>query len=458
MMKSEFLLSELAKAIDAELIGQDVAINAVSTDTRTINDGSLFIALKGERFDAHDFIDQAVSQGASAVVVDHPVECAIPQLVVNDTRIALGQISAYNRSLFSGTTFAITGSSGKTTVKEMLSVVMQGIDTTLATIGNLNNEIGVPLTLLRLAPEHRFAVIEMGASGPNEIAYSVGLTQPDIAMVNNAMAAHLEGFGSLEGVVQAKGEIYEGIRDGGTAVVNLDDPASEAWLKRIPQSVKTLTYSVAGKSADICVSHIERQKHGGHRFVIEANGQKVTAELSVLGRHNVANAAAVASMALAAGVSLEKVAEGIARFKAVKGRLCSLAGHSDSVVIDDTYNANKGSVMAAIDALTDLDGEATLVLGDLGELGGDAKAIHRELGKYAASKGVQRLFAVGPLCREAVDGFQKAGGESAAHFNDKSSLVNAMLPLMTARTRIVVKGSRSSGMETVVDGLTGGEK
>jgi UDP-N-acetylmuramoyl-tripeptide--D-alanyl-D-alanine ligase len=458
MMKSEFLLSELANAIGGKLVGQDVAVSTISTDTRSITQGSLFIALKGERFDAHDFVDQAIESGAVAVVVDHSLDADIPQLVVLDTRIALGQISAYNRSLFSGVAFAITGSSGKTTVKEMLSEVMQGIDSTLATKGNLNNDIGVPLTLLRLSPEYRYAVIEMGASGPNEIAYSVGLTSPQIAMVNNAMAAHLEGFGSLQGVINAKGEIYEGIRAGGTAVINLDDSAAPTWMARVPKDVNTLTYSVTGKAANIVVDQVERLKQGGHRFVLHYEGQSCVAELSVLGRHNVANAAAVAAMAVAAGVSLENVVKCISRFKAVKGRLCSLIGRSNSVVIDDTYNANKGSVMAAIDALMDLDGERTLILGDLGELGADAKQIHYELGEYAAQKGVDRLLAVGPLCREAVEGFKQAGAALAEHFNDKGSLVDAMLPLMTARTRIVVKGSRSSGMESVVDGLTGGEE
>jgi len=460
MMKPIFTLNELVKPLDAQLIGagnQSVDISGVTTDTRAVKPGDVFIALKGERFDAHDLVDQAISAGAVALIVERELAVSVPQLIVSDSRIALGRIAEYNRSFFSGLLFAITGSSGKTTVKEMLATVLARCGNTLATQGNLNNDIGVPLTLLRLAPEHEYAVIEMGASGAGEIAYSASLAHPHISVVNNAMAAHLEGFGSLQGVIDAKGEIYDGLSAVGTAVVNLDDAAAGQWITRIGQK-PLVSFSVKHEKADLYVRHVSRQLNGCFAFDIVHGSTSATVTLQVLGAHNIANAAAVAALMLAAGFSLDVVADGLSCFKAVKGRLCTVAGLAGSLVIDDTYNANKGSVIAAIDTLAELPGERVLILGDLGELGADAVSIHYELGCYAAEQKIDRFYAVGELCKEAVNGFQSSGGELVAHFADKISLLNAMQPLLHSDLKILVKGSRSAGMESVVAGLTAGDK
>ncbi|MDP2522096.1 UDP-N-acetylmuramoyl-tripeptide--D-alanyl-D-alanine ligase [Neptunomonas phycophila] len=460
MMKPEFSLNELLAPLDARLAPCERDINCitgVTTDTRAVKSGDLFIALKGERFDAHDFVEQAIDAGASALLVERELPVDVPQLIVSDTRIALGKLAEYNRSFFTGLLFAITGSSGKTTVKEMLATVLANCGNTLATLGNLNNDIGVPLTLLRLSPEHEYAVIEMGASGAGEIAYSVALAHPHIAIVNNAMAAHLEGFGSLQGVIDAKGEIYDGLSSVGTAVVNLDDAAAKQWLARIGNKPR-ISFSVKHEKADLYVRHVSRQLNGCFAFDIVHGAASATVTLQVLGAHNIANAAAVSALMLAAGFSLDVVADGLSRFKAVKGRLCTVAGLAGALVIDDTYNANQGSVMAAIDTLAELPGERMLILGDLGELGVDAESIHYALGQYAAEQKIDRFFAVGDLCKEAVQGYQTSGGELVAHFADKDSLLKAMEPLLHSDLKILVKGSRSAGMESVVAGLTVGDK
>ncbi len=451
-MMQSYHLSELLKPLQAELINGDIRFSNVSTDTRTVTAGDLFVALVGERFDAHDFAQQAVDAGAVALVVSRPLEISIPQLIVSDTRIALGRIAEYNRTFFNGTLFAVTGSSGKTTVKEMLATVLAGAGTALATKGNLNNDIGVPLTLLQIEPQHQFAVIEMGASGPNEIRYSVGLAHPDIAMVNNAMGAHLEGFGSLQGVVEAKGEIYDGLSPVGTAVVNLDDPHADQWLQRIGDRT-LLTFSVESKDADVQALQLRMQKNGCYAFSLKHGDESEEVRLDVLGRHNVANAVAAASLALADGLPLNTVASGLERFTPVKGRMFTLKGIKGAHLIDDSYNANPGSMMAAIRALNELKGERVLVIGDMGELGEDTESIHYEIGQFAAEQNIDRLLAVGPLCRYAVEGYQQAQGIMSEHFKDQESLVASIKRLMHPDMTILIKGSRSAAMDRVVSVL-----
>lgn len=457
MMANNFRLSELLECLGARLCYQDVAFSRVNTDTRSIQSGDLFVALKGERFDAHDFAPQAVAAGAVALVVDRELAVDIPQLVVADTRIALGQIAEYNRTFFNGTVFAITGSSGKTTVKEMLAEMLAGAGQVLATTGNLNNDIGVPLTLLRIAADDQYAVIEMGASGPGEIKYAASLAHPDIALISNAMGAHLEGFGSLQGVVEAKGEIYDGLGLLGCAVVNLDDPHADQWIKRIGQKRK-VTFGLNAQGADVSATDLSLMDNGCYRFRLLHAGESESVRLKVMGRHNVMNALAAASLIVAAGLPLSVASAGLERFQAVKGRMCSVQGVGGARVIDDTYNANPGSVKAAIQALHELKGERVLILGDMGELGADAEQMHRGIGQFAAEQHIDKLFAVGPLSKATVEGYNAAKGNMAQHFADKQSLVERILPLVHSDMVVLIKGSRSAGMETVVTLLTQEDK
>lgn len=453
MMANSFHLSDLINPLNARLCHQDVSFSCVNTDTRSIQPGDLFVALTGERFDAHDFADQAVTAGAVALVVERELAIDIPQLIVADTRIALGKIAEYNRRFFNGLLFAITGSSGKTTVKEMLATILAGSGKVLATQGNLNNEIGVPLTLLRLACDDQYAVIEMGASGPGEIQYSAGLAHPHIAVISNAMGAHLEGFGSLQGVVEAKGEIYDGLSSQGCAVVNLDDPHADQWIKRIGTK-KIVTFGLNAHDADVKAADLQLQDNSCYRFQLMHAEASLSVKLNVMGRHNVMNALAAAALVIAAGLPMSLVVAGLESFQAVKGRMCSLPGIAGARVIDDSYNANPGSVKAAIEALNELKGERVLVLGDMGELGADAIQMHREIGQFAAEHNIDKLLAVGPLSQTAVEGYQAAQGAMSQHFTDQQSLVDMIKSQVNSSMVILVKGSRSAGMDKIVTLLT----
>jgi UDP-N-acetylmuramoyl-tripeptide--D-alanyl-D-alanine ligase len=456
MMKSSFLLSELATALLGQLVGNDIAFSRVNTDTRSIKPGDLFVALKGEHFDAHDFANKAVAGGASALVVDRELSLDIPQLIVTDTRVALGRIAEYNRSFFDGVLLAITGSSGKTTVKEMLAEILSGAGQVLATRGNLNNDIGVPLTLLRIAPADQYAVIEMGASGPGEIAYSADLSHPDIALISNAMGAHLEGFGSLQGVVEAKGEIYDGLGPTGTAVVNLDDPHANQWIQRVANK-PLLTFGM-DTNADINAVDVHILDNGCYSFIVQHDETSEKVKLNVMGRHNVMNALAAVALTVAAGLPLSLAVAGLERFCAVKGRMCSLLGLNGARIIDDSYNANPGSVKAAIQALGELKGERIFVLGDMGELGPDAEEMHREVGLFAAEHNIDKLLTVGSLSKAAVEGFDASNNlatqQLAEHFVDQKGLVDRVLPWLHENMVVLVKGSRSAGMDKVVTRLT----
>lgn len=455
-MNGPFQLSALATALSAELQGDDRWVQGVSTDTRSVQVGDLFVALKGPNFDAHAFVEQAQQRGAVAAVVERPLDVNLPQLVVADTRLALGRLAQYNRRFFQGTLFAVTGSSGKTTVKEMLAAINAQRGATLATQGNLNNDIGVPLTLLRLAPEHRYAVIEMGASGPGEIAYSTALARPDVALLNNAFGAHLEGFGSLLGVVNAKAEIFAGLAAQGTAIVNLDDAHASVWLERLAAQ-PTLTFSTHNAAADVYASQVIQQANGCYRFALHYQQQQVAVELALLGVHNVANALAAAAAALADNASLDVIATGLGQCKAVAGRMCPIQLSAQTLLIDDSYNANPGAAMAAIDALVRLPGESVLVLGDMGELGADEVEQHRLVGTYAAEQGVQRLFTCGKLSQATTEGYLAAGGQDGRHLANKQALIELIDSLPEQPRSVLVKGSRSASMEQVVSGLTDGE-
>src|SRR3990167_3819924 len=444
-------LSEVAAALSARLIGRDCAFDAVSSDSRAIRPGQLFVALSGPRFDGHDYLAEVAAKGAVAALVEREVAGSpLPQLLVSDTRLALGQLGALKRRAFGGPVVAITGSSGKTTVKEMLASILRvGLrGPVLATRGNLNNELGVPLTLLELAAEHVAAVIELGANHVGEIAYTVGLTQPQVVIITNAGSAHVGEFGGPEKIVQAKGEILEGLSDSGVAVLNLDDRAFAIWQQRA-QGRAVSSFALRNSAADVYASELARDARGCSAFTLHCASGQARIQLNLLGEHNVANALAAAAAAQALGLAPAAIKAGLESLQPVKGRAVAQIAANGLRVIDDSYNANPASVCAAIDILTGFPGRRVLVLGDIGELGEWAEQGHRQVGSYAAGK-VDALYAVGPLTAYAVAEF----GAAARHFADQAGLI-AALQGERGDTTLLIKGSRSAAMEKVVAALCG---
>jgi UDP-N-acetylmuramoyl-tripeptide--D-alanyl-D-alanine ligase len=469
-MTAMMTLQQAVAALGGKSTGNmDAGFAAVSTDTRNIKQGDLFVALRGPNFDGHEFIAHARESGAVGAIVDHVVDDALPQIVVDDTRLALGRLGAWWRSRFNGVVLGVTGSNGKTTVKEMIASILaantersQGdhTGTVLATEGNLNNDIGVPLMLLRLRPQHRFAVIEMGANHPGEIDYLSTLVQPDVALITNAAAVHLAGFGStVEDVARAKGEIWMGLKESGTAVINADDTYAGYWRELVGER-NTLTFGMT-PDCDVALGDGGVQwalEHGcfRSRFVIQtAEHGSVEINMALAGRHNIRNALAATAAALAAGATLNDVQTGLNAMKPVKGRLQPKTAMGGQLLIDDSYNANPPSMNAAVDVLVQAPGQTIFVMGDMGELGEQAAALHYQVGERARQQGVTRLLATGPLCREAVRGF----GGAAQWFETQDELigaVNAMLAQSEYRdAAVLVKGSRSSRMERVVEALQG---
>ncbi|MEZ1319053.1 UDP-N-acetylmuramoyl-tripeptide--D-alanyl-D-alanine ligase [Pseudomonas fluorescens] len=443
-------LSELTVALNGRLLGADASFNGISIDSRAIKPGQLFIALTGPRFDGHDYLNDVAAKGAVAALVEREVpDSSLPQLRVNDTRQALGQLGALNRGAFTHPVAAITGSSGKTTVKEMLASILRTRGPVLATRGNLNNDLGVPLTLLELAPEHTAAVIELGASRLGEIAYTVSMTKPHVAILNNAGTAHVGEFGGPEKIVEAKGEIIEGLAADGIAVLNLDDKAFGIWKTRAAGR-QVLTFALDNSDADFHASDLGRDARGCPSFRLHTPMGVEHVQLNLLGTHNVANAMAAAAAAHALGVSLFGIATGLGAVQPVKGRTVAQLATNGMRVIDDTYNANPTSMCAAVDILAGFSGRTVLVLGDIGELGDWAEQGHRDVGAYARGK-VNALYAVGPLMAHAV----KAFGEQAYHFATQAELIEALGAEQDTNTTILIKGSRSAAMENIVAALCG---
>ena len=443
-------LSELTGALNARLVSADASFDGVSIDSRAIKPGQLFIALTGPRFDGHDYLNDVAAKGAVAALVEREVaDSTLPQLLVSDTRKALGQLGALNRQAFTRPVAAITGSSGKTTVKEMLASILRTRGPVLATRGNLNNDLGAPLTLLELAPEHTAAVIELGASRLGEIAYTVGMTKPHVAILNNAGTAHVGEFGGPEKIVEAKGEIIEGLDADGVAVLNLDDKAFAIWKARAGER-KVLTFALSNASADFYASDLTTDARGCPAFNLHTPEGVERVQLNLLGTHNVANAMAAAASAHALGVSLFGIATGLGAVQPVKGRTVAQLASNGMRVIDDTYNANPTSMCAAVDILAGFSGRTVLVLGDIGELGDWAEQGHRDVGEYARGK-VSALYAVGPMMVHAVNAF----GPQAFHFSTQAELINALGAEQDPNTTILIKGSRSAAMENIVAALCG---
>lgn len=449
-------LAELAQATGGRLVGADVRFGTVCTDTRALEPGALFVALRGENYDAHDFIAAARTRGAIALLAEGAGEDAgLPVVLVDDTRAALGRFASWWRERFAAPVAAITGSNGKTTVKEMLARILVARGEGVVTRGNLNNEIGVPLTLLGLARRHRFAVIEMGARGPGDIAWLSGIARPDAAVVTNAAPAHLAGFGDIAGVARAKGEIFAGLREGGTAVVNEDDPRVGLW--RVMADGRRVVGFGLRHPAEVTARSLRPNPAPGCSFELCLPGARAQVDLRVPGRHNVMNALAAAALAHALGASVDEIARGLEAMTGVERRLQLRAGIGGARIIDDTYNANPGSVKAALEVLATCgaDGEKILVLGDMGELGNASQALHEQIGRQARAIGVGRLLAVGELACAAAGTF----GPDARHYPDHVALIEALRAELRTRAgrpvTVLVKGSRSMRMERVTDAITG---
>ena len=448
-------LSQLTTALSGRQNGADATFTGVSIDSRSVGAGQLFVALAGPRFDGHDYLADVKAKGAVAALVEREVaDVDLPQLLVADCRLALGQLGALNRAAFDKPVVAITGSSGKTTVKEMLASILRTRGLVHATRGNLNNDLGAPLTLLEIAPEHSAAVIELGASRIGEIRYTVGLTQPQVVIINNAGTAHVGEFGGPEKIVEAKGEILEGLGEGGIAILNLDDKAFAIWSARAG-SHKVVSFARSNPKADFHATDIGRDARGCPSFKLHGAGETVDVQLNVLGEHNVSNALAAAAAAHAVGLSLNGIAAGLAAVQPVKGRTVAQIAPNGVRVIDDSYNANPSSMCAAIDILAGFSGRTVLVLGDIGELGQWAEEGHRQVGDYARGK-VDALYAVGSNMTHAV----KAFGANGRHFATQAELIDAVSAEHASDTTILIKGSRSAAMENVVAALCGasGEK
>ncbi len=450
-MIGSMTLTNLAKQLNGHLLGADATFSSLSTDTRSITSGDAYLALAGERFDGNDFVGKAEANGAIAAIVSRQIESDLPLLQVANTHVALAEIARENRSRSSAKVIALTGSQGKTTVKEMLAAILQLTAPTLYTQANLNNTIGVPLTLLRLDETHRFAVLEMGANAAGEIAFSVAAALPDMALITNASDAHVEGFGSLQGIVRAKGEILDTLDASGVALLNADDPNVNEWIARVKEA-RTVLYSCenAQGNAEYHAEEIELAGNGRVAFVLCSPQGKVAIELGMLGKHNVSNAVAAATAALEAGASLADVQQGLSTVQPVSGRLFPRSGLSGSRVIDDSYNASPSSFRAAIDVLMSCEGKKVLVAGDMKELGNEESAAHASVGDYARLAGVDELLAVGELSRETVAAF----GGRGSHFASQEQLINACKAMANDQLTFLVKGSRGAKMDLVVAALS----
>jgi UDP-N-acetylmuramoyl-tripeptide--D-alanyl-D-alanine ligase len=460
-------LSEAVVALQGHLVmageANEYFIN-VSTDTRSLATGDLFIALRGENFDGHSFVHRALAEGAVAAVVDETWleqqkddNCtALPLIVVDDTRLALGRLAAAWRQRFTLPLIGITGSNGKTTVKEMCAAILRqqavqdGFDpnsAVLATLGNLNNDIGMPMMLLKLRPNHRAAVIEMGMNHPGEIDYLTRLAAPTVALVNNAQRAHLEGLGSLAGVARAKGEIFNGLTTTGTAIINVDDDQAALWLAQAHQQhLQVLRFGLTTE-ADVHAAY--RITALGSQLSLMTPQGGCELELQLPGVHNVRNALAAAAATLAAGASLAAVQTGLNTYRGIKGRLQHRPCLNGAHLIDDSYNANPDSMRAAIDVLATLPGKKILVLGDMGEVGAQSGQCHDEIGGYAKSMGIDVLLALGEHAAAAVRNF----GTGATHFADAAALIAVLIPQLDAQTAVLIKGSRFMRMERIADAL-----
>ncbi|MFL3644956.1 MAG: UDP-N-acetylmuramoyl-tripeptide--D-alanyl-D-alanine ligase [Cellvibrionales bacterium] len=447
-------ISDAAMRFGGTLLNPDASFERVCIDSRKVEGGDLFVALPGQHHDGHDFIGQIADKISAAVVTRRCAEVDITQWVVDDTERALGNLAKMRRERFSGPVIAITGSSGKTSVKEYVAAILTNSGAVHATVGNYNNHIGLPLTLLDLPPESDFLVLEMGASGAGDIAYLCTVGRPSIALVNNIQSAHMAGFGSLTGTASAKAEVYSGLPTDGIAILNLDSDYSDDWRELIGAR-RCLTFSVSDRQADLCAVDLKINDNGCYDFDLLINmghtDATIRCSISLLipGRHAVANALAAAACALAAGATKNDIATGLNTQKALAGRLHEIALDGGGRAFDDTYNASPESSMAAIDVLARCAGRRILVLGDMAELGSQSAQLHRSVGDYARRSGVDELLTLGSQSVAASDAF---GGKHFVQLADLGNYLNTLGD--TSTTTFMVKGSRSSAMERVIEVLS----
>jgi UDP-N-acetylmuramoyl-tripeptide--D-alanyl-D-alanine ligase len=446
-------LHALAEAVGGKLSGEDHAFGAVSTDSRTLSPGALFVGLKGPKFDGAQFVTAAAARGAIGALTDSAVAAPISQVVVPDTLRALQTLAQTWRADFTLPIVAVAGSNGKTTAKEMTAAILARLGPCMATHGNLNNHIGVPVTLMRLEDSHRSAVVEMGANRIGDVAELMQIAQPTVGLITNAGAEHLEGFKDLDGVAKGEGETVATLAASATAVINADDQYAAYW-RGVSGTKRVLTFGVRN-AADFAALGVRQGIERGvfvTRFELDCPLGRVPVMFKAGGAHNVSNALAAAAAASAAGASLEQIVAGLADFRAVSGRLQLKAGLRDSWIIDDSYNANPSSMRAGIDVLRSLSGTTWLALGDMAELGSFSEDSHSDIGRYAREAGIKRLFAVGALSSRAVETFG-SGGE---WFADVDSLIRRLQSELSTGVTLLIKGSRVNRLERVVQALTGG--
>ncbi len=446
----KMMLSEIARVTNGTHIGPDLEIASVSIDTRAIQVGELYMAIKGHQFDGNEFVEKAEQAGAIAVILNRGHTTKLPHILVDDTRLALAQLAGAWRDKVKVKTVGITGSNGKTTVKEMTAAVLGTAGSVLFTKGNLNNDIGVPLTLLRLNEDHRYAVIEMGANHLGEIAYTSALAKSDVVILNNAGAAHIEGFGSLDGIAKGKGEIIETLKPDGIAVLNKDDKYFEYWFS-IAGNRKVFSFGL-NESADISARNIQTEIIANAfmtTFDLVTLSAVVKVNLKLAGQHNVLNALAATAAGLALGLSLHHIKAGLESVKPVTGRMQPLVGRLGNIIIDDTYNANADSLKAGLDVLNNCKGKHWVVLGAFGELGPESPRIHEEIGKLISSKGVVRLLALGSDAKNTVRVF----GKGATFFDSQEELIGTLKKELKGDEAILIKGSRTQRMENVAAAL-----
>jgi UDP-N-acetylmuramoyl-tripeptide--D-alanyl-D-alanine ligase len=450
------MLSECAKVLQGQLVGEDIAFESVSINTRSIKPSQLYIAIKGHVFDGHQFIDQAFNAGACAAIVEKSIETSLPHIIVKDTRLALAELAGEWRKSVNKearralSVIGVTGSNGKTTVKEMLASILAINESVLFTQGNLNNDIGVPITLLALDQQHRYAVIEMGANHANEIAYTSHYVEADVVIITNAGAAHIAGFGSLDGVAKAKGEIVESLKKTGTAIINRDDDYFGYW-KSVAGNRNLISFGL-NSEADVRAKAIKEKIHNEAfftQFELSTNQGLIDITLKLAGRHNVLNALAASAASLALGINLTQIKQGLESMIPVTGRLQSLVSHTGAIIIDDTYNANSASLKVALDVLGNFKSKSWVVLGAFGELGPNSPKMHEEMGLLIKASGVARLMAVGVDCKNTVEAF----GDGATFFENQLDLIRAITQELEGNETVLIKGSRAQHMEAVVAAL-----
>ncbi|MEQ1545130.1 UDP-N-acetylmuramoyl-tripeptide--D-alanyl-D-alanine ligase [Methyloglobulus sp.] len=446
----KMMLSEIAKVTNGTHVGSDVEVASASIDTRAIQSGDLYIAIKGHQFDGNEFVDKAERSGAAAAILNKNFTSKLPHVLVDDTRLALAQLAGAWRDNVTAKVVGITGSNGKTTVKEMTAAVLGVAGSVLFTKGNLNNDIGVPLTLFRLNEDHRYAVIEMGANHLGEIAYTSAIAKSDVVILNNAGAAHIEGFGSLDGIAKGKGEIIETLKAEGVAILNKDDKYFEYWLS-IAGNRKVLSFGLL-EGADITARNIQTDiidNAFATTFDLMASSASVKVKLKLAGQHNVLNALAATAAGLALDLSLEQIKAGLESVKPVTGRMQPLVGRLGNIIIDDTYNANADSLKVGLEVLANCKGKHWVVLGAFGELGPESPRIHEEIGKLISSKGVVRLLALGSDAKNTARVF----GKGATFFDSQDELIGTLKKELKGDETILIKGSRTQRMENVAAAL-----